>query len=236
MSDIREEFERTVRETWSDSYSFMRDTDGHYGDEVLDGMWWAWQAARAQGGIIDIDQVALDTIQAISEIDPDKLKGGKTQATARAQCYVIDAIERCLPTQGDAEPVAYISHTSESSCLDWFAQFDAPRHTPLYTHPPKAQAVPEGWTPSSEGPTGWEFRFVEALRLLCGGSEPSDRLVKEWLNHGSEDLQAWVASETALHWSMGITTIEAAMSLADEPDEGGDHFGERPQPPQEGDQ
>ncbi|MDN6321031.1 MAG: hypothetical protein L0J77_14840 [Marinobacter sp.] len=52
-------------------------------------------------------------------------------------------IRKAARAQGDAEPVAYISHTSESSCLDWFAQFDAPRHTPLYTHPPKAQAVPE---------------------------------------------------------------------------------------------
>ena len=50
MSDMRDAFERTVRATWSDSYIFTRDTDGHYCDEVLDGMWWAWQAARAQSG------------------------------------------------------------------------------------------------------------------------------------------------------------------------------------------
>lgn len=59
MSDMRDAFERTVRATWSDSYIFTRDTDGHYCDEVLDGMWWAWQAARAQSGQ-EVDVVAWE--------------------------------------------------------------------------------------------------------------------------------------------------------------------------------
>jgi hypothetical protein len=42
-NSTRETFERTVRATWSDSYSFARYSDDHYTDEVLEGMWWAWQ-------------------------------------------------------------------------------------------------------------------------------------------------------------------------------------------------
>ena len=47
MSDIeREEFERAVTDRWSDSYSFTRFGDEDYYDEVLEGMWWGWQASR----------------------------------------------------------------------------------------------------------------------------------------------------------------------------------------------
>jgi len=48
MSDIeREEFEQAVTDRWSDSYRFTRFGDGEYYDEVLEGMWRGWQAARA---------------------------------------------------------------------------------------------------------------------------------------------------------------------------------------------
>lgn len=40
----------------------------------------------------DIDQIALDTVEAIANIDPDKLKGGRVQALAQAQCLVRDAL------------------------------------------------------------------------------------------------------------------------------------------------
>ena len=47
MSDIeREEFEQAVTDRWSNSYSFTRFGDEDYYDEVLEGMWWAWQASR----------------------------------------------------------------------------------------------------------------------------------------------------------------------------------------------
>ena len=47
MSDIeREEFEQAVTDRWSDSYSFTRFGDEDYYDEVLEGMWWGWQASR----------------------------------------------------------------------------------------------------------------------------------------------------------------------------------------------
>ena len=47
MSDIeREAFEQAVTDRWSDSYSFTRFGDEDYYDEVLEGMWWGWQASR----------------------------------------------------------------------------------------------------------------------------------------------------------------------------------------------
>ena len=47
MSDIeREEFEQAVADKWSDSYKFTRFGDEDYYDEILEGMWWGWQASR----------------------------------------------------------------------------------------------------------------------------------------------------------------------------------------------
>ena len=51
MSDIeREAFEQAVTDRWSDSYSFTRFGDEDYYDEVLEGMWWGWQASRQVDG------------------------------------------------------------------------------------------------------------------------------------------------------------------------------------------
>ncbi len=44
----------------------------------------------------DIDEIALKTVKAIGNIDPDKLPGGRTQAIAQAQILVRDAIEKQL--------------------------------------------------------------------------------------------------------------------------------------------
>jgi len=47
MSDIeRAAFEQAVADKWSDSYKFTRFGDEDYYDEVLEGMWWGWQAGR----------------------------------------------------------------------------------------------------------------------------------------------------------------------------------------------
>ena len=50
MSDIeRAAFEQAVADKWSDSYKFTRFGDEDYYDEVLEGMWWGWQASREEG-------------------------------------------------------------------------------------------------------------------------------------------------------------------------------------------
>jgi len=47
MSDIeRAAFEQAVADKWSDSYIFKRFGDEDYCDEVLEGMWFGWQASR----------------------------------------------------------------------------------------------------------------------------------------------------------------------------------------------
>ena len=51
MSDIeRAAFEQAVADRWSDSYKFTRFGDEDYYDEVLEGMWWGWQASRQVDG------------------------------------------------------------------------------------------------------------------------------------------------------------------------------------------
>lgn len=144
--------------------------------------------------------------------------------------YLVDCLMTSKAEDNNGDAKEWMRHIDnwmdKNDWLRWQAAVKA--HHPAT--PPSDK--PEGeWVPNSEGPTSWEFRFVEALKLMCGGAEPSEHLVKEWLRHESEDLQSWAANNTVLHWSMGITTIEAAMALADEPDEGGEHYGDRPAAP-----
>jgi len=44
--DIRAEFELAVKSKWSDSYIFNLELGGGYVDEILEAMFWAWQASR----------------------------------------------------------------------------------------------------------------------------------------------------------------------------------------------
>jgi len=68
MSDIeRKEFEQAVTDRWSDSYSFTRFGDEDYYDEVLEGMWWGWQASR---------QVDGESVAYITERKLEWLKSG----------------------------------------------------------------------------------------------------------------------------------------------------------------
>ena len=45
MSD-KAAFERAVKSKWSDSYIFNLEASGCYVDEILEAMFWAWQASR----------------------------------------------------------------------------------------------------------------------------------------------------------------------------------------------
>ena len=44
--DARAEFERAVKRKWSDSYIFNLESSDRYVDEILEAMFWAWQASR----------------------------------------------------------------------------------------------------------------------------------------------------------------------------------------------
>lgn len=68
-------------------------------------------------------------------------------------------------------------------------------------------------------------RVSQALALLCDEAPPMD-LVQLWLDYdesfvetGADNLQDWAATHSRLNWFMGITVIEAAILLAEEPDE-----------------
>lgn len=70
-------------------------------------------------------------------------------------------------------------------------------------------------------------RFREALAVMCGAMPPED-LCQEWLDgvsvNGADRLQNWVGSQVQLPgWAQCIGTIDAAMTWADQPEEGEDH-------------
>ena len=122
MSDIeREEFEQAVTDRWSDSYSFTRFGDEDYYDEVLEGMWWGWQASRQalEGEPVDVERIA-DTVR-------DYL--GDIFACTR----VWEAWQVGTMTQNDFTPA------DETELADDIAGAVAT----LYTHPASAQAPEE---------------------------------------------------------------------------------------------
>ena len=63
----RLEFELAVKSKWSDSYIFNLEASGRYVDEILEAMFWAWQASRqapVDAEYIRALQDACDIIQA----------------------------------------------------------------------------------------------------------------------------------------------------------------------------
>ena len=126
MSDIeREEFEQAVADKWSDSYKFTRFGDEDYYDEVLEGMWWGWQASRQalEGEPVTAERIA-DTVR-------DYL-GDIFECTRVWEAWQVGTM-----TQNDFTPA------DETELADDIAGAVAT----LYTHPASRQAVsvPE-WT------------------------------------------------------------------------------------------
>lgn len=89
------------------------------------------------------------------------------------------------------------------------------------TRQQRAQRVsvppPEGWTQ----PTTYLRRFGDAMALLCSGHRPSDAMMSDWLDptKDSFELQGF-AVEHRPAWAQGITVIEAARVMAEQPTEG----------------
>jgi hypothetical protein len=54
MSNSRQAFEQTVAVRWPEKYKFTRFGGEDYCDEVLEGMWQGWQAARAQSKAVNV--------------------------------------------------------------------------------------------------------------------------------------------------------------------------------------
>jgi len=76
-------------------------------------------------------------------------------------------------------------------------------------------------------PTTKAERFSDALTILCGGYVPEIELVDAWFDEEDDQshikLQEWAVNHSAAGWAMGIGVIDAALTLADNPDEGVDH-------------
>lgn len=69
-------------------------------------------------------------------------------------------------------------------------------------------------------------RVSHALALLCDEPPPMDLvqlwldLDESWVESDEDNLQDWVSNHARLPWSMGITVIEASITLARSPNEG----------------
>lgn len=76
-------------------------------------------------------------------------------------------------------------------------------------------------------PTTKVERFEDALTVLAGGVCPDRALVEAWFDEDDDQshirLQEWAMNNSAAGWAMGIGIIDAALVLADNPDEGVDH-------------
>jgi len=74
-------------------------------------------------------------------------------------------------------------------------------------------------------PTTYRERFKDVIALLCQGEYPSDIIIDNWYDEGlaSFELQEFCRKYCPLEWSQGVAVIEAAMILAEQPEEGKGH-------------
>jgi hypothetical protein len=75
------------------------------------------------------------------------------------------------------------------------------------------------------GKTTYAERFMQAIEVLCGGTQPPLGEVAAWLDKEADnhDLQEWVVNNKAVWWAQGIAVLDAAHVLADQPEEGEGH-------------
>jgi hypothetical protein len=73
--------------------------------------------------------------------------------------------------------------------------------------------------------TRWIDRFTEAMTLLCGGNEPPRQIVLDWFDREKDsfELQEFALCNSPLSTAQGIGIIDAAMCIADQPEEGKGH-------------
>lgn len=72
----------------------------------------------------------------------------------------------------------------------------------------------------SQVPTRFVERVMDSLALLCHGERPPRGMVEAWFRDESEELQDWALNHAAPYWATGIGTLEAAVMMADTPEEG----------------
>ena len=146
MSDIeREGFEQAVTDRWSDRYSFTRLGDEDYYDEVLEAMWWAWQASReAPVAWWDGDSEAFITRKQAEAVQASRrtLEGDGVRGYSYELARSIENGKYCdfalhISRQKPSVPVGSIRNLE-----------------PLYTHPASAAkqavSVPKQWRDTME--------------------------------------------------------------------------------------
>jgi hypothetical protein len=139
MSDIeREAFEQAVADKWSDSYKFTRFGDEDYYDEVLEGMWWGWQAGRRalEGQDARLIHLLADIRFACGD-DGKRMQGELVE-------YIGELARKAGELEG--EPVGYTNQyqldkfpLGESGYVFRDKRDDST--IPLYTHPASRQAA-----------------------------------------------------------------------------------------------
>ena len=146
MSDIeREEFEQAVADKWSDSYKFTRFGDEDYYDEVLEGMWWGWQASRQA---LEGEPTAIVNDSGVLEWYPPY-----NRPPAGTKLYTHPASREAL----EGEPIGYVvprmleAMQAGKYCGISISDEQKAGDIAVYTHPASRQAVsvPE-WIKCSE--------------------------------------------------------------------------------------
>ena len=140
MSDIeRAAFEQAVADKWSDSYIFKRFGDEDYCDEVLEGMWFGWQASRQ---LLNSSEMAcIKTLVDIRFACGDNSK--------RMQDELVEYIAELSRQALEGEPVGTARRCGYDRDIT-YCDFEAdkvPIGTKLYTHP----ASSDEWIKRSEG-------------------------------------------------------------------------------------
>ena len=95
----RLEFELAVKSKWSDSYIFNLEASGRYVDEILEAMFWAWQASRQ----------AIDSGKPLGYVAPRML------ADIKAGKYF--GINTREASRDDA--IALYTHPASTDVSDW---------------------------------------------------------------------------------------------------------------------
>ena len=170
MSDIeREAFEQAVTDRWSDSYSFTRFGDEDYYDEVLEGMWWGWQASRRalEGEPVNGSRIEEVCVQALIDIGGCAWGIEGYPTTKEAADWMWNAANTALAEMWDSDmsvlnseksqsPIGYtnwaqLSYVKSDGQGSFYPDTADDCFIPLYTHPASRQtvSVPE-WIKCSE--------------------------------------------------------------------------------------
>jgi len=73
---------------------------------------------------------------------------------------------------------------------------------------------------SPDTPRLYVDRVLDALGLLCEGRKPPREMVEAWFMSDDHSLQDWAVCNAGVCWATGIGTIEAAIAMAETPEEG----------------